>query len=138
MTMRKAKYTFTPEEMEVSPWDAAEFLDNEEMISGYLSLCLEDPDPDIFLMALGDVARARGITQLAKDTGLARESLYRTLQPGKNPRINTIRKIADALGLTVSIGANKRRSASGAGRGKRRSKAPTRRGRRRPAVATVS
>ena len=136
--MRKAKYTFTPEEMKVEPWDAARYLDSEEMIAGYLEVSLSDPDPDIFLMALENVARARGITQLAKDTGLAREALYRTFRPGRNPRINTIRKITEALGLTVSFGVNKKRPASGAGRGKRQAKAPTRRGRRRPAVATVS
>ena len=136
--MRKIKHTFTAEEMEVMPWDAAKYLDSDEMISGYLSLSLEDPDPDIFLKALGNVLRAKGVANVAKETGLAREALYRTCQPGRNPRINTIRKITDALGLTVSIGADKRRPASGAGRGKRQGKAPARRGRRRSAVAAVT
>lgn len=89
----------------VREFDAARYLDNEEDMAEYLALCLEDPNPDVFLAALGDVARARGMAQLAKDTGLRRESLYKTFAPGKKPQFETILKITQALGLPLSIKA---------------------------------
>ncbi len=69
-----------------TPFDAADYLDNEETIAAYLTAALEDENPDMFLVAVKDVARARGMTQLAKDTGLGRESLYKALAPGAKPR----------------------------------------------------
>ena len=65
-----------------APFDAADYLTDEETIAEYLSAALEDPDPDLFLVAVRDVARARGMTQLARATGLGRESLYKALTPG--------------------------------------------------------
>ena len=59
-----------------APFDAADYLTDEETIAEYLSAALEDPDPDLFLIAVRDVARAHGMTQLARTTGLGRESLY--------------------------------------------------------------
>ena len=64
-----------------APFDAADYLDDEETIAEYITAALEDPNPDVFLTAVRDVARARGMTQLAKDTGLGRESLYKALRP---------------------------------------------------------
>lgn len=87
----------------IREFDASRYLDDEETIAEYLAASLEDPDPDAFLTALGDVAKARGITQLAKDTGLRRESLYKTFSPGKKPQFDTIQKITKALGLSLSI-----------------------------------
>ena len=87
----------------VREFDAARYLDNEEVIAEYLAVCLEDPDPEVFLAALGDVAKARGIAKLAKDTGLGRESLYKTFSPGTKPRFETILKITKALGVPISI-----------------------------------
>lgn len=72
--------------IKTAPFDAADYLDDEETIAEYLSSALEDPNPDIFLVAVRDVARARGMAQLARDTGLGRESLYRALAPGAKPR----------------------------------------------------
>jgi probable addiction module antidote protein len=86
-----------------SEFDVAEYLDNEEMISEYLSVSLEDPNPDVFISALATVARAKGMTQLAKDTGLGRESLYKTLASGAKPRFETIMKISQALGAPLGI-----------------------------------
>lgn len=97
------KIVFTPEELEVTPYDTAECLDSEEVISEYLALSLEDPDPDVFLQALGHVLRARGMAEVAKKTGLAREALYRTCQPGKNPRFSTIMKITRAIGVPLGF-----------------------------------
>ena len=109
--MKTQKYTFTKEEMEVTPYDVAEFLDSEEMIAGYLAESLTDPDPGQFLKALGNVARARGMAQLAKDTGLAREALYRIFQAGKKPQFDTIMRITKALGVPLAPTVEKREAA---------------------------
>lgn len=84
-----------------TPFDAADYLDDEETIAAYLSEALEDPDPDVFLMAIRSVARARGMTQLAKDSGLGRESLYKALAPGAKPRYDTMMKVVRALGVKL-------------------------------------
>ena len=85
----------------ITPFDVADFLDSEETISEYLSVALEDPDPDIFLMAVRNVARARGMTYLAKDAGLSRESLYKALSPGAKPRYDTVLKLVAAFGVKL-------------------------------------
>ncbi len=84
-----------------TPFDAADYLDNEETIAAYLSAMLEEDDPEMFLVAIKDIARARGMTQLAKDTGMGRESLYKALAPGAKPRYDTILKVVRALGVTL-------------------------------------
>lgn len=86
-----------------TPFDAADYLDNEEMIAAYLTAALEDENPDMFLVAVKDVARARGMTQLAKDTGLGRESLYKALAPGAKPRYDTLLKVLRALGVSLHV-----------------------------------
>ena len=86
-----------------TPFDAADYLDNEETIAAYLTAALEDENPDMFLIAVKDVARARGMTQLAKDTGLGRESLYKALAPGAKPRYDTLLKVLRALGLSLHV-----------------------------------
>jgi probable addiction module antidote protein len=88
--------------MKISRFDVTEHLDNEEVIAEYLAAALEDPNPDVFLAALADVAKARGMAQLAKDSGLSRESLYKSLSPGAKPRFETIIKITRALGLSFA------------------------------------
>lgn len=87
----------------VSRFDAVDYLDNEEMMAEYLAAAMEDPNPDVFLAALSDVAKARGIARLAKDTGLGRESLYKSLAPGAKPRFDTIVKITKALGVPLAV-----------------------------------
>ena len=82
-------------------FDAADYLDSDEAVAAYLSAALDDDNPDLFLTAVKDVARARGMTQLAKDTGLGRESLYKALSPGARPRYDTILKVVRALGVTL-------------------------------------
>jgi probable addiction module antidote protein len=83
-------------------FDAADYLDDEETIAEYLTAALDDPDPDVFLAAVRDVARARGMAQLAKDAGLGRESLYKALAPGAKPRYETVLKLLHALGVKLS------------------------------------
>lgn len=85
-----------------SPFDAADYLGDEETISEYISAALEDSNPDVFLSAVRDVARARGMAQLAKDTGLGRESLYKALTPGAKPRFDTMLKLIHALGVKLT------------------------------------
>ncbi len=85
------------------PFDAADYLDNEEVIAEYLAAALEDPNPDVFLHAVGDVARARGISKVARDAGLGRESLYKALAPGAKIRYDTVRKLMDSLGVRLTI-----------------------------------
>lgn len=87
----------------VSKFDAVQYLDSEEMMAAYLEAAMEDQNPDVFLAALADVAKARGIAQLAKDTGLGRESLYKSLAPGAKPRFETIMKITKSLGIPLRI-----------------------------------
>ena len=84
-----------------APFDAADYLDNEKVIAEYLNAALEDKNPDVFLIAVGDVAKARGMAQLAKDTGLGRESLYKALAPGAKPRYDTVLKLVRALGVEL-------------------------------------
>lgn len=85
-----------------APFDAADYLDDEESIAEYISAALEDPNPDVFLAAVRDVARARGMAQLAKDAGVGRESLYKALTPGAKPRYDTMLKLLHALGVKLT------------------------------------
>lgn len=86
----------------IAPFDAADYLDDEQTIAEYLTAALEDTNPDVFLTAVRDVARARGMAQLAKDAGLGRESLYKALTPGAKPRYDTVLKLLNALGVRLS------------------------------------
>ena len=83
-------------------FDAADYLDSEETIAEYISAALEDTNPDVFLAAVRNVARARGMAQLAKDAGVGRESLYKALTPGAKPRYDTMLKLLHALGVKLS------------------------------------
>ena len=81
------------------PFDAARYLDDDEAVAEYMSAVFEADDPDLLLLALSDVARAKGMAQVAKDAGLGRESLYKALTPGAKPRFDTVLKVAKALGV---------------------------------------
>lgn len=80
-------------------FDPARYLTDDAAIAEYMTAILEEGDPDLLLLALGDIARARGMSQIAKDTGLGRESLYKALSPGAKPRFDTVLKVAKALGV---------------------------------------
>ena len=84
-------------------FDAADYLDSEEVIAEYLNVALASELPDLFLQAIADVAKARGMAQLAKDTGLGRESLYKALAPGAKPRYETVLKLIRALGVELQM-----------------------------------
>ena len=86
-------------------WSAQDHLKSDEDMQLYLEACIEEDDGDGRLVnaALGDIARAHGMTQLAKDTGLAREGLYKALSANGNPEFSTILKVTRALGLRLSV-----------------------------------
>jgi probable addiction module antidote protein len=90
-------------------FDAAEYLQSEEDMTNYLEAMIEESggDPRMIAVALGDIARAKGMTQIAKDTGLARENLYKALSADGNPEFSTIMKVMKSLGLTFHAGAAK-------------------------------
>ena len=80
-------------------FDAARYLEDDEAIAEYMTAILETNDPDLLLLALSDVARAKGMAQVAKDAGVGRESLYKALTPGAKPRFETVMKVARTLGV---------------------------------------
>ena len=82
-------------------WDAAAYLETEEDMAAYLEAVLADGDPKLFAAALGDVARAKGITAIARESGLGRESLYKALSADGNPEFATILKVLRSLGLKL-------------------------------------
>ncbi|NML32632.1 addiction module antidote protein [Paraburkholderia antibiotica] len=83
-------------------FDASEYLDNDAMVAAYLNAALDEGDSDLLVAAIADVVKARGITNIAAAAGLGRESLYKTLAPGSKPRMETILKLVDALGMKFS------------------------------------
>ena len=89
--------------IETAPFNAADFLDDNETIAAYLTAARTYPDPDVFLVAVKDVARARGMSQLDKDTQLGRESLYKALSAGAKPRYDTMIKVINALGVQLQV-----------------------------------
>ena len=88
--------------LKTTPYDTAEYLDSEEKIAAYIDAVLEDSDPALVTHALGVAARARGMSQIARDTGLSRESLYRALSADGNPELATVLKVLKALGVRLS------------------------------------
>ena len=82
-------------------WDVAEHLETKEDMAAYLEAALEDGDPALVAAALGDIARAKGMADIARETGLGRESLYKALSPEGNPELATVLKVVKALGLKL-------------------------------------
>ena len=89
--------------MKTEIFDAANFLDNEEVIAEYINIALESEDPNDLLRALDTVARAKGISKISKETGLNRESLYKSLKEGKRPYFDTLQKILNSLGIKFRV-----------------------------------
>lgn len=93
-------------------WDAAEYLKTEEDMVAYLEAALEENDPTLVSAALGDIAKAKGMTAIAKKTGLGRESLYKALSQEGNPEFSTVMKVISALGLKLHAGTGKTKKAA--------------------------
>ena len=89
----------------IKPFDPSEYLDDDEVVAEYLTAALEDPNPEVFLAAVGHVAKARGMSAIAETTGLGRESLYKALTPGAKPRYDTVLKVLGSLGVRISVSA---------------------------------
>lgn len=86
-------------------WDASEYLATEEDMAAYLNAALEDGDTSVIAAALGDIARAKGMTQLSKETGITRDGLYKALSPTGNPSFDTVQKVVKAFGLKLDVAA---------------------------------
>ncbi len=86
-------------------FDAADYLDNEEVMAEYLSAVLAENDAGLLAAALGDVAKARGMSDIAAASGLAREALYKALRPDAHPRFDTVQRVCAALGLKLEVRA---------------------------------
>lgn len=82
-------------------WDVAEHLETVEDMAEYLEAAMEDGDPQLVAAALGDIARVKGMAQIARESGLGRESLYKALSPEGNPELATVLKVVRALGLRL-------------------------------------
>lgn len=82
-------------------FDATEYLDSEEAIAEYLTAMIEGGDPAMLAAALGDIARARGMSEIAAASGLTREALYKALRPDAQPRFDTINRVCAALGIRL-------------------------------------
>lgn len=84
-------------------FDVSDYLENEEMIQEYLNIIIEENDPALLASTLGDIAKARGMSQIAKDAGMGRESLYKALRDNSSPRFETISRVLNALQLKLVV-----------------------------------
>jgi len=91
--------------VETKPWDPTEHLNNAEAIAAYVEAAFEDGDPALIAAVIGDVARARGMTQLAKEAGVSRETIYKAFSKGGNPTLETLTGVIRALGLKLTVRA---------------------------------
>ena len=88
--------------MNLKKFDVVDFLDSDEALVEYLNVALEENDPKYFAKALGNVARAKGMSSVSEATGLGRQSLYRALSDDGNPRIDTLFRVLDALEIKLA------------------------------------
>jgi probable addiction module antidote protein len=102
MTAKKRKAK-TAVASQLAPFDVSRHLDSEAVIAEYLASALEDPNPDMFLRAVANVAKARGMASVAEASGLGRESLYKALAPGAKVRYETVRRLVDSLGVKLTV-----------------------------------
>ena len=91
--------------IKIAKWDTADYLKTKEDVAGYLDAALEDGDPKLLKVALGNIARSKGMTEIAGIAGLSRASLYKALSPRGNPEFATVTKVLKALGLRLSVAA---------------------------------
>jgi probable addiction module antidote protein len=93
----------TKEKITFSKWDPAEVIETKEDVIALLEVALEENDPDFLLSVIGDIARSRGMTQIAKELNLDRKGLYKSLAPDGNPSFKTVFKLLDLLGLRLKM-----------------------------------
>lgn len=104
-TSKKTKTTKSKKDAKLAfkPFVVSDYLTSEEVINEYLIAAAEDPNPEVFLLALNNVAKARGMAKVAKSAGLGRESLYKALSAGAHPRFETISAVMNALGVRFTV-----------------------------------
>jgi probable addiction module antidote protein len=95
----------SPQKVKTIKWDVVDHLKTDDEIAAYLEAVLEDGDPSLVTAALGDIARAKGMTQVARKAGLGRESLYKALSSEGNPEFATVLKVIRSLGLRLRVAA---------------------------------
>jgi probable addiction module antidote protein len=84
-------------------WDTSEYLDSPEMIHEYLKVVMEDGDSELLFEAIGNVAKAQGMSEIARKTNLSRQNLYKALSPNSSPKFDTVKKVIEALGCKLAI-----------------------------------
>ena len=89
--------------LKTTVWDPAETLDTKDEVVAYLNAALEDGDPELLRLVLGDIARSKGVTEIARETGLSQSSLYKALSPDGNPEFATVASALKAMGLKLSV-----------------------------------
>ncbi len=89
--------------MTTKKWDASEYLDSPEMIREYLNAAFEEGDEEVLIAAIGNVAKAQGMTEIARKTNLSRQNLYKALAPNASPKFETVKKVIEALGCKLAI-----------------------------------
>jgi probable addiction module antidote protein len=94
-----------PTKFKTKKWDSAEYIKTPEDVAAYLDAALEDGDPALIAVVLGNIARSKGMAIVAKKAGLGRESLYKALSKGGNPKLDTVLKVVHALGLKLQTAA---------------------------------
>jgi probable addiction module antidote protein len=94
-----------PTKLKTKKWDSAEYIKTPEDVAAYLDAALEDGDSALIAVVLGNIARSKGMAVVAKKAGLGRESLYKALSKGGNPKLDTILKVVHALGLKLQTAA---------------------------------
>ena len=92
--------------LDSTPYNPADYLQTPEDVKSYLEACLEENDPQLFIQALGIAAKSKGMAEISKQTGLGRESLYKSFGEGKHPRFETVFKVVQALGLEFRLQPN--------------------------------
>jgi probable addiction module antidote protein len=89
--------------MKTTQFDVSQYLDNNETICEYMNAVIEENDPQLFMLALGSIAKAKGMSEIARKTGLGRESLYKAVDGTRSPKIDTVNKILNACGLALDV-----------------------------------
>jgi probable addiction module antidote protein len=98
--------------VKIAKWDTADYLKTSEDIAAYLEVALEDGDPEMLKVALGNIARSKGMAEVAEKAGIARQSLYRALSPKGNPELVTVARILKVLGLRLAVVSTSKRQAA--------------------------
>ena len=95
--------TKNKEKIKLSKWDPAKYINTKEAVIAHIEVALEEYDTELFLTVISDIARSKGMTQIARELGLSREGLYRSIAPTGNPSFETVLKLLDILGMKLKV-----------------------------------